>query len=139
VLIIRRSKLHYTASGIITLCRWPFGALSWPVTKKFVLIVAAFHYHLKSQMRSQSSFIPIAKVTHPYVLKYSKVIYIWVMRVIGCILPEFDIPRISSSHARLLFCLSFTSIYLRAHIKDLSIFFFYWVSLNINSRKDILV
>jgi len=23
VLIIRRSKLHYTASGIITLCRWP--------------------------------------------------------------------------------------------------------------------
>ena len=26
VLIIRRSKLHYTASGIITLCRWPYGA-----------------------------------------------------------------------------------------------------------------
>jgi len=26
VLIIRRSKLHYTASGIITLCRWPSGA-----------------------------------------------------------------------------------------------------------------
>ena len=23
VLIIRRSKLHYTSSGIITLCRWP--------------------------------------------------------------------------------------------------------------------
>ena len=23
VLIIRRSKLYYTASGIITLCRWP--------------------------------------------------------------------------------------------------------------------
>jgi len=26
VLIIRRSKLYYTASGIITLCRWPSGA-----------------------------------------------------------------------------------------------------------------
>ena len=26
VLIIRRSKLYYTASGIITLCRWPTGA-----------------------------------------------------------------------------------------------------------------
>ena len=26
VLIIRRSKLCYTASGIITLCRWPSGA-----------------------------------------------------------------------------------------------------------------
>ena len=25
VLIIRRSKLYYTASGIITLCRWPSG------------------------------------------------------------------------------------------------------------------
>jgi len=23
VLIVRRSKLYYTASGIITLCRWP--------------------------------------------------------------------------------------------------------------------
>jgi len=27
VLIIRRSKLHYTASGIITLCTWPSVAL----------------------------------------------------------------------------------------------------------------
>ena len=26
VLIIRRSKLYYTASGIVTLCRWPSGA-----------------------------------------------------------------------------------------------------------------
>jgi len=26
VLIIRRSKLYYTASGIITLSRWPSGA-----------------------------------------------------------------------------------------------------------------
>ena len=26
VLIIRRSKLYYTASGVITLCRWPSGA-----------------------------------------------------------------------------------------------------------------
>jgi hypothetical protein len=26
VLIIRRSKFNYTASGIITLCRWPSGA-----------------------------------------------------------------------------------------------------------------
>jgi len=26
VLITRRSKLYFTASGIITLCRWPFGA-----------------------------------------------------------------------------------------------------------------
>ena len=26
VLIIRRSKLYYTASGIFTLCRWPSGA-----------------------------------------------------------------------------------------------------------------
>jgi len=26
VLIIRRSKLYYTASGIITRCRWPSGA-----------------------------------------------------------------------------------------------------------------
>jgi len=26
VLIIRRSKLYYTASGIVTLCRWPFRA-----------------------------------------------------------------------------------------------------------------
>jgi len=51
VLITRRSKLYYTASGIITLCRWPsdvhrlreeynkritkqvFCALSWSVTK----------------------------------------------------------------------------------------------------------
>ena len=36
VLIIRRSKLYYTASGIVTLCRWPSGAqveggLSQPV------------------------------------------------------------------------------------------------------------
>jgi len=36
VLVIRRSKLYYTASGIITLCRWPSGAqvergLSQPV------------------------------------------------------------------------------------------------------------
>ena len=23
VLIVRRSKLYYTASGIVTLCRWP--------------------------------------------------------------------------------------------------------------------
>ena len=34
--LIRRSKLYYTASGIITLCRWPSGAqvergLSQPV------------------------------------------------------------------------------------------------------------
>ena len=27
VLIIRRSKLYYTASGIVTLCRWPSGAM----------------------------------------------------------------------------------------------------------------
>jgi len=26
VLIIRRSKLYYTASGIVTPCRWPSGA-----------------------------------------------------------------------------------------------------------------
>jgi len=26
VLIIRRSKLYYTASGIIILCRWPYRA-----------------------------------------------------------------------------------------------------------------
>jgi len=26
VLIIRRSKLYYTASGIVTLCRWLSGA-----------------------------------------------------------------------------------------------------------------
>ena len=26
VLIVRRSKLYYTASDIITLCRWPSGA-----------------------------------------------------------------------------------------------------------------
>jgi len=26
VLIIRRSKFYYTASGIVTLCRWPSGA-----------------------------------------------------------------------------------------------------------------
>ena len=26
MLIIRRSKLYYTASGIVTLCRWPSGA-----------------------------------------------------------------------------------------------------------------
>ena len=26
VLIIRRSKLYYTLSGIVTLCRWPSGA-----------------------------------------------------------------------------------------------------------------
>ena len=26
VLIITRSKLYYTVSGIITLCRWPSGA-----------------------------------------------------------------------------------------------------------------
>jgi len=26
VLIIRRSKLYYTASGIVSLCRWPSGA-----------------------------------------------------------------------------------------------------------------
>ena len=26
VLIIRRSKLYYTVSGIVTLCRWPSGA-----------------------------------------------------------------------------------------------------------------
>ena len=25
-MLIRRSKLYYTASGIMTLCRWPFGA-----------------------------------------------------------------------------------------------------------------
>ena len=36
VLIVRRSKLYYTASGIITLCRWMSGAqvergLSQPV------------------------------------------------------------------------------------------------------------
>ena len=36
VLIIRRSKLYYTAYGIVTLCRWPSGAqvekgLSQPV------------------------------------------------------------------------------------------------------------
>ena len=36
LIIIRRSKLYYTASGIITLCRWPSGAqvkrvLSQPV------------------------------------------------------------------------------------------------------------
>jgi len=36
VLIIRRSKLYYTASGVITLCRWTSGAqvgrgLSQPV------------------------------------------------------------------------------------------------------------
>jgi hypothetical protein len=46
VLIIRGSKLYYTASGIVTLCRWPsraqverglktrFCALSWLITKK---------------------------------------------------------------------------------------------------------
>jgi len=33
VLIIRRSELYYTASGIVTLCRWPSGALSWSVSK----------------------------------------------------------------------------------------------------------
>jgi len=27
VLIIRRSKLYYTACGIVTLCRWPSRAL----------------------------------------------------------------------------------------------------------------
>ena len=26
MLIIRRSKLYYSASGIVTLCRWPSGA-----------------------------------------------------------------------------------------------------------------
>jgi len=26
MLIIRRSKLYYTASGIVTVCRWPFDA-----------------------------------------------------------------------------------------------------------------
>ena len=26
VLVVRRSKLYYTVSGIITLCRWPSGA-----------------------------------------------------------------------------------------------------------------
>jgi len=26
VLIIRRSELYYTASGIVTICRWPSGA-----------------------------------------------------------------------------------------------------------------
>ena len=26
MLIVRRSKLYYTASGIVTLCRWPSGA-----------------------------------------------------------------------------------------------------------------
>ena len=26
-LIIRRSKLYYTVSGIVALCRWPSGAL----------------------------------------------------------------------------------------------------------------
>jgi len=37
VLIIRRSKLYYTASGMVTLCRWPSraqverGLLSQPV------------------------------------------------------------------------------------------------------------
>jgi len=29
VLIIRRSKLYYTVSGIVTLCRWPSGAHVW--------------------------------------------------------------------------------------------------------------
>ena len=28
VLVIRMSKFYYTASGIITLCRWPSGAHS---------------------------------------------------------------------------------------------------------------
>ena len=28
VLIIKRSKLYYTASRIVTLCRWPSGAQS---------------------------------------------------------------------------------------------------------------
>jgi hypothetical protein len=47
----------------------------------------------------------------------------------------FDgIRHISSSHIRILFCLSCTSIYFRAHIKDLSMFFGR-LSLNINSRK----
>ena len=35
VLIIRGSKLYYTASGIVTLCRWPSGAHSCADVMKF--------------------------------------------------------------------------------------------------------
>jgi len=54
VLIIRRSKLYYTASGIVTLCRWPSGAQverglvarlhGFPVSSKIYEMVAKFQW-----------------------------------------------------------------------------------------------
>jgi len=35
VLIVRRSKLYYTASGIITVCRWPYRARPVHVTATY--------------------------------------------------------------------------------------------------------
>ena len=43
VLIIRRSKLYYTASGIITLCRWPSGAQ----VERVMLLFCAPNGHLQ--------------------------------------------------------------------------------------------
>jgi len=39
VLIIRRSKLYYTASGIITLCRWPSGVQVEGGNMRLILVI----------------------------------------------------------------------------------------------------
>ena len=61
VLIIRRSKLYYTASGIVTLCRWPSGAQN-------PLPTCAPGGHLQSVM------IPDAAQYNIYVLMMSTVV-----------------------------------------------------------------
>jgi len=49
VLIIRRSKFYYTASGIITLRRWPSGAQ----VERGLLSTCAPYGHLQSVMIEQ--------------------------------------------------------------------------------------
>jgi len=46
VLIIRRSKFYYTASGIITLCRWPSGALrAYYLNSSYFLPIRSKYFH----------------------------------------------------------------------------------------------
>jgi len=42
VLIIRRSKLYYTAFGIVTHCRWPSGVHKFLFYNKFIIFVYMF-------------------------------------------------------------------------------------------------
>ena len=57
MLIIRRSKLYYTASGIITLCRWPSGAHVGraPVVSGFFIDIKPFLSHYGPGVDSASN------------------------------------------------------------------------------------